>query len=152
MRLPSLSSLPVINRVRAHVGRARDPVRHVEETRDRGDVPDVAIGKTNAPQCLAVFLLAETLDAEILLLAGTFVSIGLTFLLGLVATALAAYVKLRGAWAVVGLVTGIISTMAGPPVLNSNAGLPSILLPSSDTRSAFRRKVQRTPAGRSRAR
>jgi hypothetical protein len=29
-----------------------------------------------------------------------------------VATTLAAYVKLRGAWAVVGLVTGILSTIA----------------------------------------
>src|SRR5947209_3861844 len=52
-----LSPLPVINRVRAHVGRARDAVRHVEEARDRRDVPDVPIGEADAAQALAVFLL-----------------------------------------------------------------------------------------------
>jgi hypothetical protein len=58
----------------------------------------------------ASFLLAESLDSELILFVGTCGSIGLTFLLG-VATSLAVYVKLQGTWAVVGLVTGIIATI-----------------------------------------
>ncbi len=44
----------VIDAVRPHVGRGRNAVRHVEESGNRRDVPDVAFGKSGAPQPLAV--------------------------------------------------------------------------------------------------
>src|SRR5579862_3392291 len=40
---PKLPRLTVINAVRPHVASERHAVRHVEEARDRGDVPDIAI-------------------------------------------------------------------------------------------------------------
>src|ERR1051325_4480193 len=57
---PSTAELPrpaVIGRVRPHVSRAGDAVRHVEEAGDRGNVPDVAIGESGAAQALAVVFL-----------------------------------------------------------------------------------------------
>src|SRR6202011_3445659 len=53
----SLPRLAVINAVGPHIDRRRDPVGHVVEGCNRGDVPDVAIGKACAPQPLAVLLL-----------------------------------------------------------------------------------------------
>ena len=41
----ALPPLPMIDRVRAHICRAGDAVRHVEETRHRRNVEDIAIGK-----------------------------------------------------------------------------------------------------------
>ena len=38
----------------AHFGRRRDPVRHVVEGGNRGDVPDIAVGKARISQLLAV--------------------------------------------------------------------------------------------------
>ena len=45
-----LARLPVIDAVGPHVGRGREAVGHVVEGRDRGDVPDVAIGEAGAAQ------------------------------------------------------------------------------------------------------
>ena len=45
---------------------------------------------------------------------------------------------------------GSASRIVGPPVENSKACPPSTLPPANETRSAFKRKPQRTPAGRSR--
>ncbi len=50
-------ALAVILRVRAHIDRGGDAVGHVEECRDRGDVPDVTIRKAHIAQRLAVGLL-----------------------------------------------------------------------------------------------
>src|SRR5258705_4436933 len=47
----------VILAVRPHVDRRRDTVGHVEESRDRRDVPDVAIREADLSQPLAVALL-----------------------------------------------------------------------------------------------
>src|SRR5262245_412933 len=56
----------VVFAVRPHVDRGCDPVGHVEEPRDRGDVPDIAIGEADAPQPLAIFLLdGPRLDREL---------------------------------------------------------------------------------------
>src|SRR5712691_2892194 len=46
--------LAVIDAVRPHVGRGRDPVRHVEEAGDRRNVPDVAVGKFGLAKAFAV--------------------------------------------------------------------------------------------------
>src|SRR5262252_2600408 len=44
----------VVLAVRPHVDRGGDPIGHVEESRDRRNVPDVAIRESDAPQPLAV--------------------------------------------------------------------------------------------------
>src|SRR6185437_14873067 len=53
----NLSCLPVINRVRPHVARGCDAVRHIEEADDGGNVPDVAFRESGATQPFAVALL-----------------------------------------------------------------------------------------------
>src|SRR5215472_7775957 len=60
----------MVDRIRPHVRGARDPVRHVEEARDRGDVPDVARREPGLAQRRAVRLLdrprfGRELDGEI---------------------------------------------------------------------------------------
>jgi hypothetical protein len=74
-----------------------------------GIVGLVAIGMVFV--AFATYILAEMLGSEMLFLVGSTGAIGLAFLLGVIATSLAMYMKLRGAWAVVGLVTGIIATV-----------------------------------------
>lgn len=59
----------------------------------------------------AIFIAAELSGAEILFYIGVFGAAGLSFVAGLLAVALAVYARLRGAWAVVGLVTGILAVL-----------------------------------------
>lgn len=59
----------------------------------------------------AIFVVSELLGTEFLFYIGVFGAAGLSFAAGLIAVALAVYARLRGAWAVVGLVTGILSVL-----------------------------------------
>jgi hypothetical protein len=88
---------------------SRDQGRRSRAGRVSGIVGLVSMGMILVS--VAMFFLAELAESEIILFVVTFGTLGLTFVLGVVATTLAAYVKLRGAWAVVGLVTGILSTI-----------------------------------------
>jgi hypothetical protein len=90
-------------------GLSRDRVSRSRTSRTSGIVGLASMGMILVS--VAMFFLGELAESEIILLVGTFGAIGLTFVLGVIATTLAAYVKLRGAWAVVGLVTGILSTI-----------------------------------------
>src|SRR5262249_31818435 len=58
-----------------------------------------------------MFLAAELLSSELLLYVGVFGAVALSFVTGLLAVGLAAFARVRGAWAVVGLVTGIIAAL-----------------------------------------
>ncbi len=58
-----------------------------------------------------IFLVADLLDAGLLLLIGIFGAAGLSFLTSLISIGLAIHARLRGAWAIVGLVTGIVSAL-----------------------------------------
>src|SRR5437588_8676965 len=65
-----LPRLAVIGAIWPHVGGGGEPIGHVVERRDRGDVPDVAIGEAGAAQPLAVLLfdlprLRRELDGEV---------------------------------------------------------------------------------------
>src|SRR5262245_57606546 len=65
-RRPASPPHGVILAVRPHVDCSRDPVGHVEESRNRGDVPDVAIREADLPQPLAITLLDRPwLDREL---------------------------------------------------------------------------------------
>src|SRR5262249_40659287 len=56
----------VILAVRPHVDCGRNPVGHVEEPRDRRDIPDVAIREAGAPQPFAIaFLHRPRLDRKL---------------------------------------------------------------------------------------
>lgn len=58
-----------------------------------------------------MILFTELLGSEILFYVGAFGFAPLSFVTGLLAVALAAFARLRGAWAVVGLVTGIVAAL-----------------------------------------
>jgi hypothetical protein len=59
----------------------------------------------------AIFLGTELLGSEILLYVGVFGAAALSFVTGLVGIALALFARLRGAWAIVGLVTGVLAVL-----------------------------------------
>jgi hypothetical protein len=69
-----------------------------------------------------VYIVADLLGSELLLIGGLFGTAGLVFVQGALAITLAIYTRLRGGWAIVGLITGIIS------VLCSLAGGACLLL------------------------
>jgi hypothetical protein len=58
-----------------------------------------------------VYIVSDLLGSEILMFAGLFGMACLVFVQGALAIALAIYVRLRGVWAIVGLITGIISVL-----------------------------------------
>jgi hypothetical protein len=58
-----------------------------------------------------VYLVAALTESELVLIGALFGEAGSIFLLGALAIVLAGYARLRGAWAVVGLVTGVISVL-----------------------------------------
>jgi hypothetical protein len=58
-----------------------------------------------------VFIVSELLGSQILMIAALFGTVGLVFVGGILAIVLAIYARLRGAWAIVGLITGIIAVL-----------------------------------------
>jgi hypothetical protein len=58
-----------------------------------------------------VFIVSELLGSQILMITALLGTVGLVFVKGVLAIVLAIYARLRGAWAIVGLITGIISVL-----------------------------------------
>jgi hypothetical protein len=101
--VPSAVRVPAVPRA-ARTGRAAPPA-----SRASGIVGLCALGLFVL--ALAFFVIGVLLSSVVLIYVGAFGATGLSLIVGLIAVPLAFYARLRGPWAIVGLVTGILSAL-----------------------------------------